>query len=92
MDERIIVRFPMAEHPDNLGICGCGCGQEIDAPKQAFVIDAIDGNEVTVTVWRLECLGGKASTIPNTTLRYKPDESRWVIGPIIPLFQRNGIV
>ena len=53
MDDRMIVRFPMAEHPDNIGICGCGCGQEIDANKQAFVIDAIDGNEVTVTVWRL---------------------------------------
>jgi hypothetical protein len=92
MNEGMIVRFPMAEHPDNLGICGCGCGQELDTTGQAFVIDAINGNEMTVTVWRLECLGGKASTVPNATLRYIPNEERWVIGPIIPLFQRNGLV
>ena len=89
MDESMIVRFPMTEHPDNFGVCGCGCGQEVERNRHAFVVDEIRGNEVFVTTWRIECLGDKASTIPNATLRYIPSEERWVIGPIIPLFERN---
>ena len=45
MDERMIVRFPMTEHPDNIGVCGCGCGQEVERNRQAFVVDEIRDNE-----------------------------------------------
>ena len=88
-ENEVIVRFPMTEHPDNIGVCGCGCGQEVERDGQVFVLNELQGNEALVTTWRPDCLEGKASIIPNGTLRYSPSRQRWVIGAQIVLYQRN---